>query len=100
VDNPLNLNTSLNSRFLENGAYIRAQRIALGYNFANSIFLNKIYLSKLRVFGSVDNAFIITGYSGLDPDMANSITSNAQPGLDFRSNPVPRTFTFGVNASF
>ncbi|MDM1294475.1 TonB-dependent receptor [Sphingobacterium sp. N143] len=100
VDNALNLNSSLNSRFLENGAYLRAQRIGLGYNFSNAPFLKSIYLSKLRVFATVDNAFVLTGYKGLDPDLANSSTSNAQPAIDFRSNPIPRTFTFGVNASF
>ena len=100
VDNPMNLNGSLNSRFLENGSYLRAQRIGVGYNFTKSEFVKRIHLSKLRVFATVDNAFVITAYKGLDPDLANSSTSNAQPALDFRSNPLPRTFTFGVNASF
>jgi len=100
VDNPMNLNGSLNSRFLENGSFLRAQRVGLGYNFSNSDFIRKIHLTKLRVFATVDNAFVITSYKGLDPDLANSSTSNAQPALDFRSNPLPRTFTFGVNVSF
>ncbi|WP_400262496.1 SusC/RagA family TonB-linked outer membrane protein [Sphingobacterium sp. SG20118] len=100
VDNALNLNGSLNSRFLENGSYLRAQRIGMGYNFSNANFLKRILVTKLRVFATVDNAFVLTGYKGLDPDLANSSTSNAQPALDFRSNPIPRTFTFGVNASF
>ncbi|MHC8948518.1 SusC/RagA family TonB-linked outer membrane protein [Sphingobacterium hungaricum] len=99
-DASINLKGALNSRFLEDGSYLRGQRIGVGYNFSNSSFLNSIYINNLRVFANVDNAFVITKYSGLDPDLANSSTSNAQPGLDNLSNPIPRTFTFGINLGF
>lgn len=99
--NMINQDGNLNSRFLENGSFLRAQRIGLGYNFSGSPFLNRINIDKLRLFATVDNAFVITSYSGLDPDLA-SIPSNgnAQPGIDNRNNPIPRTFTVGLNVGF
>jgi len=64
--------------------------------------LNRINIDKLRFFATVDNVFVITSYSGLDPDLARIPTQNgnAQPGLDNRNNPIPRTFTLGINVGF
>jgi len=100
--NMINQDGNLNSRFLENGSFLRAQRIGLGYNLSGTPFLNRINIDKLRFFATVDNVFVITSYSGLDPDLARIPTQNgnAQPGLDNRNNPIPRTFTLGINVGF
>jgi len=103
--NSLNQNGSTNSRFLENGAFLRAQNIGLGYALPTA-FLQRLRLSSFRIYAQVQNAFVITGYSGLDPELnafAQAIgsttyaTTNRQPGLDYNTNPVPRTYTFGIN---
>ncbi|MFD2552897.1 SusC/RagA family TonB-linked outer membrane protein [Sphingobacterium tabacisoli] len=102
--NAMNLDGSLNSRFLENGNFLRAQNIGLAYTFGDEVFLRNLYINKLKIFAQVQNAFVITKYTGLDPEAANSFETNSQAnsqvGIDIRSNPVPRTFTVGINVGF
>ena len=79
--------TSLSDYFLENATFLRCDNISLGYKFLK--FVGK---STLRVSGSVNNAFIITSYSGQDPE-SNSYR-------DGSLYPRPRTYTFGVSFDF
>lgn len=90
---------NLNSRFLENGSFLRAQNISLGYTFKPAL-LQKLQINNLRVFAQVQNAFVITDYSGLDPELSANTTSNLAPGVDYNTNPVPRTYTIGLNLGF
>lgn len=103
--NSLNQAGNTNSRFLENGSFLRAQNIGLGYTLPAAL-LQRMRLGSLRIYAQVQNAFIITDYSGLDPELnANAqaigattyATTNRQPGLDYNTNPVARTYTFGIN---
>lgn len=99
-DNSINLNGSLNSRFLENGSFLRVQNIGLGYAVQDGAFLRSLKATNLRFFANVQNAFVFTKYTGIDPEVANSSTTNSRASLDNRSNPVPRTFTIGLNVGF
>jgi TonB-linked SusC/RagA family outer membrane protein len=90
----VNLTGNASTRFLEDGKFIRAQELTLGYSIPKSI-IEKAKLSKLRVYAQVQNAFLITGYKGIDPEVSNTGT-----GVDFNANPRPRTFVFGVNVGF
>lgn len=49
---------------------------------------------KLRVFGAVQNPFVITKYKGLDPELTY------QQGIDGAPYPRPMTFTLGLVANF
>lgn len=84
------------SYYLEDGDYLKMTNLTLGYN----INVEKIkHLSNLRVYVSGENLFCITGYKGLDPELANSDYEYA--GNDFRDKyPTIRSFTFGVNVTF
>lgn len=98
-DNFVNQNGSLNSRFLESGDFLRGQNISLGYTFPAGT-LSRVKISSLRVYAQVQNAFIITNYTGLDPELGISVTTNNAPGLDYNTSPLPRTFTAGLNLTF
>jgi TonB-linked SusC/RagA family outer membrane protein len=93
-DNFINVQGSATTRFLENGRFLRAQEITLGYTLPKTM-VEKIKLNKVRIYGQVQNAFILTGYKGLDPELSNTGT-----GVDFNANPRPRTFVLGVNVGF
>lgn len=84
------------SYYLEKGDYMKMTNLTLGY----SIKLNESrYISKLRVYLSGENLFCITGYDGLDPELANTDLKAA--GNDYRDKyPTIRSFTFGVNLTF
>jgi TonB-linked SusC/RagA family outer membrane protein len=101
-DNFVNLNSSANSRFVEDGKFIRAQNIVFGYSLPKEL-LSKIAVSRVRIYAEVQNAFVITGYKGLDPEL-NTNTSgtagNSQAGLDYNTNPKARTYMVGINVGF
>lgn len=79
------------SRFIEDGSFVRLDNLSLGYNFS----LPKLYISNARVFVSAQNLFVITGYSGADPEVNSEIsrTGVAPLGVDYLSYPKARTFS-------
>lgn len=82
------------SRFIEDGSYIRLDNATLGYNFKKM----GQYIKNLRVYLSVNNAFTITSYSGIDPEVNQG---GIAPGVDSNNfYPKTRTVLFGVNLSF
>lgn len=82
------------SRFLENGSYLRLDNASLGYSFNN---LSK-NIKRIRLYTSVNNLFVITGYKGIDPEINQG---GIAPGVDSNNfYPKTRTFLFGVTASF
>lgn len=90
----INLETSAYTRFLEKGDFVRMDNVALGYKIPQNI-VNKLQVSRIRVYASMQNVFVITGYKGLDPE-----TNTGGAGVDFNGNPQQRTFTFGLNVGF
>ncbi|MDQ6477365.1 TonB-dependent receptor [Dyadobacter sp. LHD-138] len=105
-DARVNQTGNATSRFLEDGSFIRAQNISIGYTLP-AFLKDKIKATNLRIYAQVQNAFIITKYKGLDPELGFISTSttasadnNNQTGLDNRTNPVPRVFTVGLNLGF
>ena len=81
--------------------YLRLKNISLGYTFNTKNWASAIGISKLRVYAQVQNLFVITGYSGMDPEvMSNTTNATLAPGTDKNTLPQARTYTFGVNLAF
>ncbi|WP_417885627.1 SusC/RagA family TonB-linked outer membrane protein [Zunongwangia sp.] len=84
-----------NSYYVEDGDYWKIDNIALGYTIDK---FNTEIIKSIRVYGSVNNAFTITGYNGIDPEVN---TSGLTPGVDRREKfPTVTTFTLGLSARF
>ena len=96
VSNFSNSNVA-NSHYIEDGSYLRLQNLTLGYSAPASV-LQKLKMERLRVFGSVNNLFTITGYEGLDPAVGGD--ADLTLGIDVGNYPVTRGWTFGLNLSF
>ena len=90
----INQDAAAYTRFVEKGDFLRMDNLAIGYKVPVA-GLKKIGVSRLRVYASAQNVFVITGYKGLDPE-----TNTTGAGVDFNGNPQQRTFTFGVNLGF
>ncbi|MBC7423059.1 MAG: SusC/RagA family TonB-linked outer membrane protein, partial [Ferruginibacter sp.] len=89
-----NVPLQYNSYYIENGDFWKIDNITLGYNLGK---VNSI-LKNARIYASVLNAFVITGYKGIDPEV-NRL--GLAPGDDDRDKyPSVRTFTLGVNVTF
>jgi iron complex outermembrane receptor protein len=78
----------LSDFYLENASFFRMDNMSVGYNF-QKIFTEKL---KGRLNFTVQNAFVITKYNGLDPEVSSGIDNNIYPR--------PRTFILGVNLDF
>jgi len=93
--------SDVSTRFLEKGDFVRFQNATVGYNVPLS---SDGFLTALRFSLTGQNVFLITGYSGLDPEVTVDIGvfGNGVPsrGIDQSAFPNPRTVTFGINASF
>jgi TonB-dependent starch-binding outer membrane protein SusC len=82
------------SRFIESGSYLRLDNATLGYNFKN---LGED-IKRLRLYVGANNLFVITNYSGIDPEINQG---GLAPGVDARNfYPKTRTVLIGLNASF
>ncbi|AZA77504.1 TonB-dependent receptor [Chryseobacterium sp. G0186] len=91
-DNTLSNQTSnATSRFLEDGSFVKFDVISLGYTFPKET-LKSIGVRNLRIYFQAQNAFIITKYKGLDPEMENA-------GVDFNGTPRQRVLSMGFNVS-
>ncbi|CAN5879095.1 TonB-dependent receptor [soil metagenome] len=94
---PYNLHTSVletgfatpqyqSNYYVEDASFLRMDNITLGYSF-------DIRGQAARIFGTVQNAFTITGYSGVDPTAGLN-------GIDNNIYPRSRTFTSGLSLRF
>ncbi len=89
--------TTVDTRMVEDGSFIRGRNLILGYNFSQNV-LDKIGLDRLRIYGSMQNFFLLTDYTGYDPEVSTYGNSFAQ-GITFFDYPKPRTFTLGLNVN-
>jgi len=87
--------------YIQKGDYLRISNITLGYDLAKDF--NSKYISKLRLYVSVENVFTFTKYDGMDPEVGFSAAGqsdtkyNFGQGVDIGSYPRPRTYLVGVN---
>lgn len=96
--NPADVTNNLtNSYFIEDGSFIRCSDLTIGYTFP-ARQLKSLGISKLRLYVSASNLFIITGYSGYDPEV--NLETGLTPGMDYNCYPRNRAFTLGVNLNF
>jgi len=82
------------TRFIESGSYLRLDNATLGYNFKSI----DPYVKSIRIYASVNNAFVITGYKGIDPEINQG---GVAPGVDYNNfYPKTRTILLGLSVSF
>lgn len=95
-------NTSnMTTRYLEDASYLRLRNLSLGYNLPKNL-LDKVKLSKVRVYAQGINLFTLTGFTGADPEVGNTPatgTGSAGSVMDYNF-PAARTLVFGVEIGF
>jgi TonB-linked SusC/RagA family outer membrane protein len=91
-------NNNLFSNFyVEDASFLRIQTVQLGYSIPNKI-IEKVGISKLRLYASANNLYTFTKYKGYDPT-ANS-GDPISGGIDYGYYPAPRVYSFGLNVNF
>ena len=96
--NPTDVTTRLTqSYFIEDGSFLRCNDITIGYTLPKDL-TKKAGISKARLYVSTSNLFIITGYSGYDPEV--DVQTGLTCGMDYNRYPRARGFVFGTNITF
>jgi TonB-dependent starch-binding outer membrane protein SusC len=85
------------TRFLEKGDYFKLRNATLRYSFGD---IGK-YLKGLTAFVSGSNLFVITKFTGFDPEVNIDKSQNSYPSrsIEYIPYPTPRTISFGFNVS-
>ena len=86
-----------NSRFLESGNYWKLRNATLHYNFGNA----GKYFKNISAYISGSNLFVITKFTGFDPEVNIDKSSGGYPSrsMEYIPYPTPRTLTLGLNFS-
>lgn len=84
---------------VEDGSFIRLNTLSLGYTFPESL-VSKLGITRLRLYTTANNVFILTKYSGLDPEVSTRRDTPLTPGVDYSPYPRSRQFLFGLNLNF
>jgi TonB-linked SusC/RagA family outer membrane protein len=90
----------LSTQFLDDGSYFTLKNLTLGYTFDNFDAFKAIGLNELRVYGNITNAFILTNYTGFDPESTSTGDLDVDVGIDHGAYPLARTFTAGIKITF
>lgn len=90
--------TYTSSRWLEDASFLRLDNMTVGYNFN---ILPQV-IKSARISFTAQNLFVITKYSGYDPEVNNQSVSGGinSTGMDYCSYPHARTFLFSLNLNF
>ena len=93
IPNPLGAptNSDNSSRFIEDGSYFRLKNLQIGYTLPRQT-VEKIQVSRCRIYVSANNLLTLTKYTGYDPEISS--------GVDYGNYPQSRTYMCGVNISF
>ncbi|WP_256011246.1 SusC/RagA family TonB-linked outer membrane protein [Desertivirga xinjiangensis] len=83
---------------IEDGSFLRINNITMGYTMPIKSS-NKIGIKRLRVYGTVNNLAVITGYSGYDPEVNTRRRVPVTPNVDYSAYPRNKTFIAGINLS-
>jgi iron complex outermembrane receptor protein len=97
-----NNSAPVSTRFLKDGAFLRLNNLALGYNFNTRALGIDKYIPTLRLSVTGQNIFVITKYNGYDPEVNTDRTINgiSSYGIDYLSYPKAKSIIFGLNVSF
>lgn len=90
--------------WVEDGSFIRGQNFVLGYTFPSQM-IKRAGMNRLRIYTSVQNLFVITKYTGYDPEVdtfnqSYGNNSALSQNIDFFANPRPRVWNLGVQVGF
>ena len=88
--------TGLDELNIEKGSFVRLRELSLSYSFVNKIpFMDKV---DLRVFGR--NLFLITDYTGIDPETNLTGDASNVQGYDYFNNPNTKSYGVSLNVTF
>ena len=84
---------------VEDGSFFRLNTLTLGYSLPESL-TSKFHIQSLRFYTTGYNVFVMTNYSGFDPEVSTRRKTPLSPGVDYSAYPRSRQIVFGLNLTF
>ena len=91
-----NYNTLVSDRFVEDASFLRLNFLQLSYSFDNKL-TKKWGINSLRLSASAQNVFVLTRYTGMDPEIGYG---GMGISTDSQKTPRAKTYTFNLNVEF
>ncbi|MBO9619449.1 MAG: TonB-dependent receptor [Niabella sp.] len=85
---------------VEDGSFLRINNITIGYSLPARMLTKTKFISRVRFFGTVNNLYTFTKYSGFDPEANTRRSSPLTPGVDYAAYPRNRFILGGINVTF
>ncbi|MBC3787644.1 SusC/RagA family TonB-linked outer membrane protein [Spirosoma utsteinense] len=92
-------NGEISTWHIEDGSYVRIRTITLGYSLPTA-FMQRLHLTRARVYVSAQNPFTFTKYTGYNPEVSSRPDNALSAGEDYGTYPLARTTSVGINLSF
>jgi len=88
--------------WIEKGDYLRLKTASLGYTFNTGAKKEVLGFSSVRAYAQVQNAFVLTAFTGLDPEITSSYSDSPILTSGYYKNTLPqaRTYTLGLQVTF
>jgi hypothetical protein len=84
---------------VEDGSFLRLNTLTLGYTLPASL-ISKLRVQSLRFYATGYNVFVLSNYSGFDPEVSTRRKTTLSPGVDYSAYPRSRQIVFGLNLNF
>lgn len=98
--NPVMSNSVITDQCVEDGSFLRLANLTIGYSLPDK-WISKAHITKARIFFTASNLFVLTKYTGSDPEVDTGTKVNPLAiGVDYSAYPKSRAFNFGLNLSF
>lgn len=97
VNYTLNQDLGFTDRMVEDGSFLRLQNVTLGYNIPMP---KTSFIQSLDLSFTAYNVFLITNYTGYDPEVDSFAFDNNRVGLDWQSFPNQKSYSLGINVTF
>ncbi len=92
-------NSRISSRFIEDGSHLRLRNVTLSYRLPSEL-LSRFKVQNMSFYFSGQNLWILTDYSGYDPEVNRDGGSAISQGIDYGTYPQSKIFTGGLKLEF
>ncbi|RRN76215.1 SusC/RagA family protein, partial [Pseudoxanthomonas sp. SGD-10] len=96
---PYTRSFALSDWAVEDGSFLRLATATIGYTLPENIS-KRLKMSNLRVYASGYNLFLLTNYTGFDPEVSTRRRTPLTPGVDYSAYPRSRSYVLGLNVNF
>jgi hypothetical protein len=96
---PMMSRVVLHSWAIEDGSFLRLNNLTLGYTLPETL-TSRVFIEKLRFYLTGYNLFVLTNYTGYDPEVDTRRSTPLTPGVDYSAYPRSRSVIAGVNITF